>query len=57
MKEKTKQVLVHLPPHLNTLLEKIQAQYWGQTGNKLTKADVLIKSLEAFITISINQEK
>lgn len=50
-----KQVLVHLPSHLNTLLEKIQAQYWAQTGNKLTKADVLIKSLETFISVSVKE--
>lgn len=51
------QVLVHVPEDMNRLLERFQAHYWAETGDKKTKPEIFLMALEAYIAAAYELSK
>lgn len=50
-------VCVKVPEDLNKLLERFQAHFWAETGEKLTKPKVFLQALEAYIAAAYSLSK
>lgn len=50
-------VNLKVPEDLNKLLERFQAHFWAETGEKKTKEEVFLHALEAYIAAAYSLSK